>query len=162
MNEILLWAMVVVLLASGLMGSILPVIPGTPIILAAAVLYGFFTDFKEVTWLVILILAGITALAQVIDWIASAYGAKRYKASRWGVMGGVVGGIAGVLLASLPGLVLGIFLVSFLAEWVLGGQDLAGALGVGWGSLLGFLGGTLIKILMSLTMVGIFLYAALA
>lgn len=161
MSEILLWVIVVVLLGAGMVGSILPVIPGTPVIFAAALLFGFFTDFQEVTWPVILILAGITVLAQVIDYLASAYGAKRHKGSRWGIAGGVVGGILGLLMGGLPGLVLGIFLISFLAEWLLGGQDLSGALGVGWGALLGFLGGTLLKVLMALTMVGIFLYAAL-
>jgi uncharacterized protein YqgC (DUF456 family) len=161
MGEILLWVIVSVLLAAGVVGSLLPVIPGTPMILAAAILYGFSTDFQDVSWWVILILTAITALAQVIDWLASVYGARRYRASRWGLAGGLVGGILGGLLGGLPGLILCVFLGSFLAEWVLGGQQLAGALAVGWGSLLGFLGGTLLKGILALTMVGIFLYSAL-
>jgi uncharacterized protein YqgC (DUF456 family) len=161
MNDIILWTVVLLIMGVGLLGSILPVIPGPPLILAAALVFGFFTDFRELTWPVIVALAGITIFTQVVDWLATVYGARRQKASRWGILGGVLGGIVGVIVGNLPGLIVGIFVVSFAAEWALGGREVRGALKVGLASLLGFLGGTLVKVLMAFTMVGVFLCAVL-
>jgi uncharacterized protein YqgC (DUF456 family) len=160
-TEVALWVAVVILLAVGVVGSILPVLPGTPVILLAALVYGVFTGFQSVSWSTLLLLTGIAALAQVIDWLASVYGARRRKASAWGIWGGVVGGLVGTFAGGLPGLVIGIFAGSCLAEWLLGRREIFQALGVGWGSLLGFLGGTLVKMMLAITMVGIFLYAAI-
>jgi uncharacterized protein YqgC (DUF456 family) len=162
LSEVVLWVIVLLLTLVGIAGSLLPILPGSPLIVVAALIYGFFTDFQEVTWTVILVLTGMTLLAQGVDWLASAYGAKRRKASAWGVLGGVVGGILGFLTAGLTGLLLGVFLLSFLAEWILGGRDVSDSMGVGWASLIGFLGGTLLKFLLSLIMAGILLYAALS
>jgi uncharacterized protein YqgC (DUF456 family) len=162
LNEVVLWAIVLALMFAGLLGSLLPIIPGPPLILLAGVFYGVFTDFQKVNWFVILTLAGITLFALGIDWLATVYGAKRRQASIWGIIGGILGGILGFVVAGIAGLLLGVFLMSLLAEWIMGGQSLRYSMGVGWASLMGFLGGTLLKVLLSIIMVGIFLYAALS
>ena len=161
MGEVLLWIVVIVIFIIGVGGSVLPVLPGSPIVFAGVLLFAVFTGFEKVTWTVVGIIGGIMVLSQVIDMLVSAYGAKRRGATMWGIVGGIIGGFVGLFFGGLPGLLLGIFALSFLAEWMLGGMELRNALGVGWASLLGFLGGTLMKIALVLSMVGIFFYAAL-
>ena len=161
MGEVLLWIVVIAIFIIGVGGSVLPVLPGAPIVFVGVLLFAVFTGFEEVTWTVVGIIGGVMVLSLIIDTLVSAYGAKRRGASMWGIVGGIVGGFAGLFVGGLPGLLLGIFAFSFLAEWLLGGMEIQNALEVGWASLLGFLGGTLMKIAMVLAMVGIFFYAAL-
>jgi uncharacterized protein YqgC (DUF456 family) len=158
-GQIILWIVVIALFLIGLAGTILPTLPGNLLIFAGALVYGICTEFKEVTLWVLAALAGIAIGAQVLDYVAEAYGAKRFGATKYGMWGAIIGGIAGFMTLSIGGLVLGLFLGTAIPELFLGGRSLKGALRIGWGSLLGFLGGTLMKFILGLVMIGLFLTA---
>ncbi len=117
------------------------------------------TGFADFGWTLILTLAGLAALSQVLDYLASAYGAKRFGGSRWGIWGSVFGGLLGLVFFSLPGMIVGLFAGAFFLELWPGRKGALASLKVGGGSLLGFLGGTLLKLVFSLAMIGIFGYA---
>jgi uncharacterized protein YqgC (DUF456 family) len=157
--QIILWIVVITLLLMGLAGTILPTLPGNILIFAGALVYGMFTGFEEVTLWVLAALAGITIGAQLLDYVAGAYGAKRFGASKYGMWGAILGGIVGLVAFNIVGLIAGVFLGAIIPEILLGGQSFKGALGIGWGSLLGFLGGTLMKFILGLLMIGIFVIA---
>jgi len=160
-GQIILWIIVIALFAIGLAGTILPTLPGNILIFAGALVYGIFTEFEEVTLWVLAALAGISIGAQVLDYVAGAYGAKRFGASKYGIWGAIIGGILGFIILNIVGLIVGVFLGAILPEMLLG-QNLREALRVGWGSLLGFLGGTLMKFVLGLVTIGIFLFALLS
>jgi hypothetical protein len=157
-GQIILWIIVIALFAIGLAGTILPTLPGNILIFAGALVYGIFTEFEEVTLWVVAVLAGISLGAQVLDYVAGAYGAKRFGASKYGIWGAVIGGILGFIILNIAGLIVGVFMGAIVPE-VLSGQTPKGALRIGWGSLLGFLGGTLMKFILGLVAIGIFLFA---
>ena len=161
LGQIILWIIVIALFAIGLAGTILPTLPGNILIFAGALVYGIFTEFEEVTLWVLAALASISIGAQVLDYVAGAYGAKRFGASKYGIWGAIIGGILGFIILNIVGLIVGVFLGAILPEMLLG-QNLREALRVGWGSLLGFLGGTLMKFVLGLVTIGIFLFALLS
>ena len=157
--QIVLWIVVIALFLIGLAGTILPTLPGNILIFAGALVYGIFTGFEEVAFWVLAVLAGISIGALVLDYVAEAYGAKRVGASKYGIWGGIIGAIVGLIAFNIAGLIVGVFWGAVIPEILLGGRSLKGALRIGYGSLLGFLGGTLMKFILGLVMIGVFVIA---
>ena len=99
-SEPLLWITLLVVLL-GLLGTILPVLPGVPLIFAAALVYAYITGFEVVGVPVIALLGLFALLALVVDFLGTAYGARRFGASEWGTAGGAIGGLVGALAGAL-------------------------------------------------------------
>ncbi len=157
--SILTWVLTGGFFLAGLAGSLIPGMPGPPLVFAGALVYGLLTGFADIGWPALLVLGLLAAVSQVLDYLASAYGAKRFGGSRWGIWGSVIGGVLGLVFFSLPGMIVGLFAGAFLMELWPGRKGGLASLKVGGGSLLGFLGGTLLKLVFSLVMIGIFFYA---
>lgn len=155
--QILLWLVVSIFFLAGIIGSILPGLPGPPFVFIGVLIYGLVKGFSDIGWIILVVLGGLTILSQVLDYLASAYGAKKFGGSSWGIWGSLAGGLIGFFIFAVPGMILGLFAGAVLLELWKGGKDTRGALKVGGGSLLGFLGGTLVKVIFSLLMIGIFL-----
>lgn len=153
----LIWVALLLFFLAGLAGSIIPSVPGPPLIFAGSLIYAMATRFERVGWFTLLILGIIAALAQIVDYLAAVYGVRKLGGSKWGMWGSVLGGLIGLLIGNIPGMIVGLFAGAFLMELWKGNKDLLSCTRVGWGSLLGFLGGTLIKVIFSLIMIGIFL-----
>jgi len=155
MSTIIIMATIALMLI-GLIGSVLPFIPGSPLILLGAFIYAWYTDFLVVTWGTLVILLLLTVLSQILDYLASILGAKKFGASRWGMSGAFLGGIIGLFSGGILGILIGPFIGALLLE-LLHGQDLPASFKIGLGTLVGFLGGAIGKIIIALTMIGIFL-----
>src|ERR687898_1013454 len=93
-NDPILWITRIVMLV-GLVGSVLPGLPGVPLIFISALVYAIVTDFEVVSGLTIALLGVFAAIALVLDFVATAYGARRFGASNWGTAGGAIGGVVG-------------------------------------------------------------------
>lgn len=157
--ELFWWAVALVLMAVGLIGTVLPIFPGTTVILAAAILHRFMLGpAKSIGWRSIAVLVALTLVSYALDLVSSWYGARRFGATRWGGVGAIVGAVLG-LFFGLPGLLIGPILGTFAGEMI-GGQRLLVAGRAGWGALLGNLAGTLARLVIALTMVSWFLVAA--
>ena len=123
-NDPILWITLLVMLV-GLVGSALPGLPGVPLIFISALVYAIVTDFEVVGGLTIALLGVFAAIALVLDFVATAYGARRFGASNWGTAGGAIGGIVGALvgalflgIGALFGLLLGTIGGVFLGEYL--------------------------------------------
>jgi uncharacterized protein len=120
-----LLALTIVLMLVGLVGSVVPGLPGVTLIFLSALLYAILTDFQTVGTVVLVLLFVFAALAFITDFFATSYGARRFGASNWGTVGGAIGGIlgalAGLLLAgigSLFGLIVGTIVGVFAGEYL--------------------------------------------
>src|SRR5918997_2178182 len=120
-----LLALTLVLMFVGLLGSVLPGLPGVTLIFLSALVYAIITDFRTVGAAVLVVLFVFAAIAFVADFVATSYGARRFGASNWGTAGGAVGGIVGALIGllflgigSLFGLILGSVAGVFLGEYL--------------------------------------------
>jgi uncharacterized protein YqgC (DUF456 family) len=119
--------LIVTLLAMlvGLVGSVLPGLPGVTLIFLSAAVYAFLTDFDFVGVPIVLVLFVFAAIAFVADFFATSYGARRFGASNWGTVGGAVGGLVGAMIGlllagigSLFGLIFGTIGGIFLGEYL--------------------------------------------
>ena len=138
----------------GLVGSLLPIFPGTLWVFATALCHRlYFGTAGPSTW-VLVTLAGFVLLSMGLDFVAGLLGARKLGASRWGLWGAVVGGVAG-LFFSLPGLLLGPFLGAFLFERA-SGRPFPEAAKAGLGALLGLLAGAAGKFVCCLLMMALF------
>jgi uncharacterized protein YqgC (DUF456 family) len=174
-----LLALTFVLMFVGLLGSVLPGLPGVTLIFLSTLVYALLTDFRTVGAAILVILFVFAAIAFVADFVATSYGARRFGASNWGTVGGAIGGIAGALIGllllgigSLFGLILGTIAGVFLGEYLKRtrqGQQEPGSTGSGWhrashaagGVLVGYLASAFIQGLLGLTSVMIFVLALL-
>ena len=154
---IVLWIVAVVLVVAGLAGTVLPVLPGAPLVLAGLVSAAWAEDFKYVGVPTLVLLAVLTALTYVIDLITSALGAKRVGASKYAIWGAVLGGLVGAFFG-IVGILLGPFVGAVAGELGAGrSAKQAGRAGVA--SWIGFVVGTLGKLALLFTMIGIFVLA---
>lgn len=85
----------------GLIGSVVPGLPGVTLIFLSALVYAILTSFESVGWAILLLLGLFAVIAFVADFVATTYGARRFGASNWGTVGGAIGGIVGALAGSL-------------------------------------------------------------
>jgi len=125
--ELAVWT----LLIAGVAGSILPVLPGSPLILGAAILHKVL--FPEATgWWLIAVFTGAVVLAMVLEWAGGMLGAKYFGSTKWGIIGALLGGLIG-LFFSLVGILIGPIIGAFLLEWLCAKKEplLAGKAGLG-------------------------------
>jgi hypothetical protein len=138
----------------GVAGSILPGLPGTPLVLIASIAHKLYFGPTGAAWWVLAILAALTAISIAVDYAASVYGAKRLGATWRGAVGAIVGGLIG-LFFSLPGILLGPFVGAFLFEMA-GGRKWRDASKAGVGATLGLLAGALGKLACCVAMILLF------
>lgn len=154
--HVLLWLIAGALVLAGLAGTILPGLPGVLLIYAGMLLGAWIDHFQRIGWPTLTLLGVLTGLALLADLVASALGARRLSASRQAVIGSVLGGLLGPFTGlGLIGLVLGPFIGAVLGE-LLARRPLLTAARVGFGTWLGLLIGTLAKLALAVSMLGIF------
>jgi hypothetical protein len=153
-GQVALWIVAVATIVVGFIGTILPGMPGVLIIYAGMWLAAWIDDFVRIGWVTLTILGILTALALAADLVASVLGAKRVGASRQALIGSVIGGIAG-LFFGLIGLLLGPF-VGAVAGELMARRSIADATRVGVATWIGLLVGTMAKIAVAVSMLGVF------
>ena len=145
-------------MAVGLMGTFVPMLPGSSLILLGAVLHHFLLPEASVGWPTLVGLTVLMLAAQAVDLIAGAVGAKRFGATKWGTYGGIIGAVVG-LFFGLPGLLIGPLLGVLVGE-LLGGKGLLPAGKSTWGTVVGAAAGMAVKLVIALAMITWFLIAA--
>ena len=153
----LLWVLAAGLIVLGLLGTVLPVLPGTVLVLAGIILGAWIDGFARVGAGTVWLVGALAVLAWLVEWAASLLGAQRAGASRQALLGAAIGtvlglalGVVGVLYRPLLGAAIG----EFLAR-----RDQQRALKVGLATWLGLLAGMLAKVVLAFTMVGVFIAA---
>jgi len=155
--DTLWWVLAVVMVCIGIAGSVLPALPGVPLVFAGLLLAAWAGDFQQVTWVTLVVLGLLTAISFVIDIVATAAGARRVGATRLAVVGAALGTIGGLFLG-LPGLVLGPFVGAVAGEIISHGK-VDQATRAGFATWVGLIFGTLAKLALIFTMLGVFALA---
>ncbi|MBN2273134.1 MAG: DUF456 domain-containing protein [Bacteroidales bacterium] len=130
----------------GVLGSLLPVLPGTPISYAGLLLL-HFTDYAQYSSRFLILFAVLTAVVAILDYVIPIWGTKQFGGSKYGTWGAGIGVIIGIFMGPI-GIILGPFFGAGIGEFLYGKKSNE-AFRAGFGSFIGFVTGTLMKIVLS-------------
>jgi uncharacterized protein YqgC (DUF456 family) len=153
------WVLILslILMAIGLIGVVLPVVPGIVLILAAALFYALVEGFEKLGLVTVVVLTVLGVVGVTADIWVSSLGARAGGASFLSILGGLFLGLAGLLFFSLPGAIIGSIL-GVLAVEMLRVKDWRRGLNAGVGWLVGWLISTVIQLTIALIMIAIFVW----
>jgi uncharacterized protein len=141
----------------GIVGTILPALPGLPLVFAGLWLAAWADGYAHVSGWTVVILAVITALAMAADFVSSLFGTKIAGASKWAMVGAGLGTVVGIFFG-LIGLLIGPFAGAVIAELIYR-ENLGQATKAGLGAWLGLVLGAVAKMAALCTMLGLFVSA---
>lgn len=156
-GTILLWIVVIALMLVGVVGTVVPALPGAVFVFAGVVLGAWIDDFTRVGSGTIIFSVVLTVLAWVADYLSAVLGAKRLGASREAILGALIGtgagiftGLVGIIFLPLVGAAIGEFIAV---------RNVTRAGSVGIATWIGLLVGTAVKIALCFVMIGVFIFA---
>ncbi len=155
----LLWIVAILMIVIGVIGTVMPAIPGVVFVFGGIALAAWIDDFTRVSAWTVGALALLALVGVAADYVAAALGAKRAGASNLAIVGAAVGTVAGVF-TGLVGLVFMPLAGAAIGEY-LAQRDLRRAGKVGIATWVGLLIGTAVKVAIVFTMIGVFAFAML-
>lgn len=160
MDPMLLWYLLAaVLILVGLAGTILPALPGVPVVFAGMWLAAWVGDYQWIGTGTLIVLGVLAGIAVLVDLLAGILGARRIAATGAALWGAAIGTVVG-LFFGLVGLLFGPFLGAIIGE-ASAGRTIRRSTEVGIATWVGLLFGTLAKVALSFTMLGVFIAALL-
>lgn len=142
--DIFLLVIAFLFLVIGIIGCIVPGLPGTPIAYAGLWI-AQAADRINFNWQFLLVWGIVVVLISVLDYVVPAWGTKHFGGTKWGVWGSTIGVFIGLFFGAL-GVILGPLVGAILGE-LISGKQLDQAFKAGWGSFIGILFGTIIKLI---------------
>jgi uncharacterized protein YqgC (DUF456 family) len=142
---------------AGIIGLVLPAMPGPPLVFGGLLMAAWIEDFAYVGWVTLVILGLLAVLTYVVDFAAGALGATRFGASPRAVWGAVLGALAGIAFGPI-GILVGPFVGALLGELSMQ-RSLGQASRAGFGATIGLVLGSVVKLTLAFTMLGVFLLA---
>lgn len=141
----------------GLISIVFPFLPSIPVIWLGIFLYGVGTNFQVVNSNFMLLVSLLAFATIFLDYTTAVWGLKKYRSSAWGIMGAVLGGLVGSLFGIMGGLVIGPVFGAVVFEMLRGRDNVFGVETERF-TIIGFIGGTLIKFSVGVAMIGLFLW----
>ena len=142
--EVVLLILAGLCIVVGIIGCIVPGLPGTPIAYAGLWI-AQATERVDFSWQMLLIWGIVTVVVSVLDYVVPAWGTKQFGGTKYGVWGSTIGVFAGLFFGA-AGVIIGPLVGAIIGE-IMGGKEFAQALRAGWGSFIGLLFGTNIKLI---------------
>lgn len=158
------WQIIVAILlvVIGIAGTVLPILPGVPLVFAGLLLAAWHGGFNQVGVVTMVMIAVIAVLAWVVDFAASIMTAKKFGASKYALWGAGIGALLGIS-AGIVGLIIGPAIGAIIGELIshksTNKEATSKATTVGIAAGLGFVLALALKILLVLIMLAIFAYA---
>ncbi len=152
--QIIGFSLALLVMLVGVLGSVIPGVPGTPVVLLAAVGHRLCFGAAGANNWVLLVLGLLTLVSLLIEWLAGVVGTRKFGGTWRGMVGALVGGVAGMFF-SLPGIILGPIIGAVVFE-LAGGCGMDQAARAGAGTLVGWLVGSAAKVAIGVVMIGLF------
>ena len=141
--DIALLVIAFILMLIGIIGCIVPGLPGTPIAYAGLWI-AQITERVDFSWKFLLIWGIVVIVVSALDYIVPAWGTKQFGGTKWGAWGSTIGVLVGLFFGAI-GVIIGPLVGAILGE-LFAGKQLEQAIKAGWGSFIGILFGTIIKL----------------
>jgi uncharacterized protein YqgC (DUF456 family) len=153
---ILWWVLAVLVIIAGLAGTVIPALPGVPLVFLGLFIGAWIGQFEIIGWVTIAVLAVLALVAWIVDFLAGAAGTRYLGASSRAFWGATIGAVVGIFFG-IPGMLLGPFIGAVIGE-LSGGNDLVQSGRAGVGAWIGMVIATAIKLAIAFLMVGIFIF----
>ncbi|MFC2017151.1 DUF456 domain-containing protein [Chloroflexota bacterium] len=140
----------------GLIGVFAPILPGIPLAWLGLFVYAIGTGFERISVTTVIVFFILMVLIMLIDFLAPMLGARKYRASKFGILGAFLGLIVGIITFSFWGIIIGPFIGAFGVELIARRQPKI-AFRAAVGTFVGFIAGTLMKVIFILIMSGFFI-----
>jgi len=150
-SSIMALIIVMILLLLGIGGTILPLLPGIPLMFVSIAAYGWYEGFNTITPKYVCILAALTVISLIVDYLSTVLGAKYFGSSKKGMWGALLGTFIGLFLFPPLGLLLGPFLGAMIGEYI-EIQDVEKAVKIGVGTVVGLFSGMVFKLVLAIGM----------
>ncbi|WP_462410687.1 DUF456 domain-containing protein [Neobacillus sp. Marseille-QA0830] len=155
MVDVLLWILVIACFILSFVGLVYPIIPAVLVIWAGVLVYQFGIDSNELSWITWTMLALMTILLFLADYLANLHFVDKAGGSKWGMRAATIGLIVGSFVIPPFGVIIVPFILVLLIEW-LQKKSFQESLKVAFATLIAFLSGTLAKAVIQLIMIGVF------
>jgi uncharacterized protein YqgC (DUF456 family) len=149
MSDYFLLILGIILMLIGIIGCLVPVLPGPPLSFLGIILL-HVSRFGQFTTTSLIVFASITVVVSILDYIVPIWGTRRFGGTKYGTRGATIGLIIGIFLGP-AGIIIGPFAGAVVGELIFK-DDMKYALKAGFGSLLGFMMGIGLKLAASLVM----------
>lgn len=153
-NFILIMCVLIILL--GLAGTVLPFIPGIPLIFIAIITYGWYENFNLITPKYLAVMGGITFLSVLVDYLSAYWGAKYFGSSKEALYAAILGSILGIFILPPLGIIIFPIIAAVVTEYFKK-QDLSAAIHTGVGTIIGLFSGIIFKMVLGTIMLVSFL-----
>ena len=153
---ILWWLLAGLLVIAGLAGTVIPALPGVPLVFAGLFVGAWIGHFETISWYTVAALALLSVVAWAVDFLAGALGARYLGASSRAFWGATIGAIAGMFFG-LVGIVLGPFIGAVIGEFS-GGSDVLQSGRAGLGAWIGMIVATAAKLAIVFLMIGMVVF----
>lgn len=145
-----------IIIAIGFFGALIPVVPGAPLVFGGILVYAVMTRFQEIGPVFLALFLILTVFAVAVDWLATAFGARQFGASGWGIVGALVGLIIGLIVFPPLGAIIGPIAGAIIFE-LARGRTARESVRSGAGALVGYLVSVVFELGIAILMTGIFL-----
>lgn len=152
------WLGALTCILAGLAGTVIPAIPGLPLIAVGTALIGWSGNFEVIGWGTIITITVLALIGVVVDTIAQTAGVKKAGASAKGIWGSVIGTVVGVFVGGLVGIFVFPLIGAFIGEFITK-RDMLHAGRVGVATWMGMVIGTAVKIALAFVMLGLMIFA---
>jgi len=157
--DVALWVLAGAMVLVGIIGMVLPLLPGTPLLFGGLWLAAFLDGYEKVGVSVVVVLAVLAVLAWVVDYVAAVLGVKRVGASGLAMAGAAAGALVGIL-GGIVGLIVGP-IVGAMAGEMLARRNAGQATRVGIAAGLSFIAAVAVKLGIAAGMLAVFVFAYL-
>lgn len=156
-TDILAWTVPTILFLVGIAGIFVPGLPGVPIVFAGFLVGGVLDKFTNIKWWMVVVAAVLTVLSVVVDNIGTIIGVRKFKGSKWGVLGAIAGFIIGIIVGGWGVLVFPV-LLAVVFEFAVDG-DFRRAAKSGVGVVTGFVFSVALNLIMAIFVIALFVIA---
>jgi len=148
-SNIVILIIVILLILVGVAGTVIPLLPGMPLIFVSIAAYGWHEGFQHITPKYLVIVGTVTVLSVLIDYLSTTIGAKYAGSSKKGIWGAFIGTFIGALFFPPLGILLGPWLGAFIGEYI-ELQDVNMAAKTGFGTVLGLFSGIVFNLILAI------------
>lgn len=142
---------IIILICIGVLGTIVPFLPGVPLVFISICAYGWYENFSTITPKLIALFAALTVLSIFVNYISATLGAKKFGSSKYGTWGALLGTFIGLFIFPPLGIFIGPWLGAMMGEYIYR-KDLNRAFQAGVGAVVGLLSGIVFDLVIALVM----------